>query len=134
MAIVVPASLLITGCSSKPEPAPLPTISPKVEVRYEVDFETTRPQWVKNGPTADITYETPTGSQQQSADLPVKSKTTGGEGLSLSFDAGSFVYISAQKDENYGDVICRIYADGVLISENSASGKYSIATCKGTAR
>lgn len=135
LAIGLPVAFLLTGCAATtPEPAATPSAPAPVEVRYEVDFETTHPQWVKKGPTADITYETPTGTQQQNADLPVRSKGTGEEGLKMSFPAGAFVYISAQKDENYGEVTCRIYANEKLISENTASGKYSIATCKGTAR
>lgn len=112
----------------------VPTVKPNVEVRYEVDFDTTRPEWVKTKPSADITMETPTGTNQQSVSLPLTSKQTGEEGLTLSFKSGSYVYISAQKDEHYGEVTCRIYVDDELISENVATGKYSIATCKGTAR
>lgn len=49
----------------------------------------------------------------------------------MNFRAGQFLYMSAQKDDNYGTVTCRIYVDEVLISKNSSSGDYAIATCTG---
>lgn len=45
---------------------------------------------------------------------------------------GAHVYISGQA-LNGRTLTCRITVDGVLISENTSSGEYSIATCSGTA-
>jgi hypothetical protein len=83
--------------------------------------------------SASITIETPTGtSQQQDIPLPIYNKT-GDLGLHMTFQRGDFVYVSAQNDSEYGKVTCRIEVDGEVISENSASGAYAIATCKGRA-
>lgn len=124
---------VLTGCSSESAAvsAPAAPVVSTVEVRYEVDFETTLPRLVRGTPSADITFETPTGTQQQSVSLPLTAKSTGAEGLRMNFRAGQFLYMSAQKDDNYGTVTCRIYVDEVLISKNSSSGDYAIATCTG---
>ena len=47
------------------------------------------------------------------------------------FGPGEFVYISAQNEGEYGSVTCRITVDGVVVSENTSSGAYGIATCEG---
>ena len=82
----------------------------------------------------DITIETPTGTSQQSdVGLPLTNQS-GSLGLVMQFSVGDFVYISAQNalDEST-TVTCRILVDGEVISENTASGGFSIATCKGSA-
>jgi hypothetical protein len=96
------------------------------KVRYEVTGTTDM---------ASLTYETPTGTSQQSdIDIPMTIKDTGAHYLELTFQSGAFVYISAQNSEDTGSVTCRITTDsGDVIAENTASGAYAIATCKGTA-
>lgn len=82
--------------------------------------------------TAQLTLTTPDGQTQMSADLPVVNNA-GTTGLRFEgFGPGDFVYISAQNQRGYGSVTCRITVDGTVISENTATGGYSIATCKGT--
>ncbi len=99
-------------------------VAPLVHVVYELDGTAS---------SADITIQTDSGgtSQQQGVDVPLRNKA-GGEGLRFTFDGGEFVYISAQNNGS-GTLTCRIKADGVVISENTASGEFAIATCEGTA-
>lgn len=97
------------------------------EVVYEVEGSAS---------SVSITIETPTGtSQQEGVGLPLAPEGGGvGEhGLSANFQRGDFVYISAQNDGETGTVTCRITVDGRVVSENTADGAYSIATCKGSA-
>jgi len=92
------------------------------EVTYEVDGSAT---------SASVTMEMPSGTSQVSVDLPLTNQD-GDVGVTNKFSRGSFVYISAQNKESYGSVTCRIKVDGAVISENTSSGAYAIATCKGT--
>ena len=94
-----------------------------VEVVYYVDG-TAR--------SADITIETPTGTSQQSVDIPLVNRG-GTRGLRFTFSPGSFVYISAQNRGETGTVRCGIEIDGITIAENTSQGAYSIAQCDGSA-
>lgn len=91
------------------------------EVVYEVEGD---------GRYFDMTAETPTGTTQASPDLPLR-LTTGGL-VTHEFDPGSFVYISAQSKDGRS-ITCRITVDGEVISDNTATGEFAIATCKGSA-
>jgi hypothetical protein len=98
--------------------------SATVSVLYEVEGTAV---------SATITAQMPTGTSQGTGKtLPLM--TTSGRGLTNTFRRGAFVYISAQNEDEFGDITCRITVDGVVISENAASGGYAIATCQGTAR
>jgi hypothetical protein len=100
--------------------------SSTVEVLYEVEGSATG---------ADITMEAPTGTVQGTGKaVPLASKTTGKPGLSYTMPRGHFVYISAQNKGSSGSITCRISVDGVVVSTNTSSGGYAIASCKGTAR
>lgn len=92
-----------------------------VNVVYQVEGD---------GTYADLTMATPTGTTQVSAKLPLKNKSNGD--LVQSFDRGDFVYLSGQI-QNGSWLTCRITVDGKVISENTATGDYAIATCDGTA-
>lgn len=96
-----------------------------VTVLYEVEGTTDY---------ADVTMETPTGTSQISPDVPMTRKSDGQRGLEMEFSSGDFVYLAAQNKRGHGTVTCRITVDGEVISENSGSGGYAIATCDGTAR
>ena len=97
--------------------------TPSDQVHYEVTGDVTT--------TADITYATPTGtSQEQGAELPL-TDDYGETGITYSYTDGQFIYISAQNDEEYGSVTCKIFVDGNLVSSNTADGAYAIATCNG---
>lgn len=130
----VSIALLSACATAAPAPAATPTPEKPIEVRYEVLSTSKQPSWVNlktNGPSADLTAEMPTGTSQITVDLPLKNKS-GDTGLTMSFKPGSFVYVSAQKGDYIGNIICRIYVDDVLISENEATGAHSIASCKGS--
>lgn len=81
---------------------------------------------------AGLTMETPTGTSQVDVRVPMED-TSGSPGVTQKFNPGSFVYIAAQNQMEKGIVTCRITVDGVVISENTSSGAYGIATCDGTA-
>jgi hypothetical protein len=80
----------------------------------------------------DHLYDAPTG-QSQGTNLAVPLTTENGKtrGIRGDFPEGSVVYISAQNMGDSGDITCRITVDGRVLSENTASGGYAIATCEG---
>lgn len=82
---------------------------------------------------ADITISTGGGgqSQQQGVDVPLTS-TTGTPGIRFTANSGDFLYISAQNTGG-GDLTCSITEDGTVVSTNTSSGEFAIATCQGTA-
>lgn len=83
-----------------------------------------------DGAYFDLTAETPTGTTQATPDLPLRLDT--GEPMTHEFQRGAFVYVAAQSKD--GRVItCRITVDGTVVAENTSTGKFGIATCKGTA-
>lgn len=106
------------------------TIEP-VYVIYEVEGSTDY---------ADITYETPSGTAQQSPDVPMVmaagSDRAGQRGLRVgAFLPGEFVYISAQNNRSHGTITCRISTEaGVVLAENTSSGGYAVASCSAHAR
>ncbi len=46
--------------------------------------------------------------------------------------SGQFFYISAQNHEDKGTVTCTVEVDGQVVSINTSSGAYVIASCSGT--
>lgn len=122
----IAAALILEGCAGTAAPSAaaspdLWTSTPLVVV-YELDGSAT---------SADITYETPTGSsQQQGVDVPMKTED-GEKGIQITgFSPGAFLYISAQNANDYGDLTCRIRVGGAVVSENTATGEYAITTCQ----
>lgn len=84
--------------------------------------------------SVSITAETPTGtSQADNRAVPLRDADNSEFGLSFDFQRGDFVYIAAQNEGKTGTVTCRIKVDGEVVSENTAEGAFSIATCKGSA-
>jgi hypothetical protein len=83
--------------------------------------------------SADITYSTSDGGtgQQEGVDVPIKRKD-GGSGLEFTMTDGGFMYISAQ-NKGDGTLTCTITEDGIVVSNNFASGEFAIATCTGRA-
>lgn len=79
---------------------------------------------------ADITIVTPDGMEQITADVPLMNRN-GDVGLHLTFPAGEFVSISAQKPGERGTLTCRIKVDGRVVSENTSTAAYGIASCDG---
>ena len=77
-----------------------------------------------------FTFEAPTGTQQAVAALPLRTAAGG----AVTFDglkSGAFVYLSVQNQNAAGSVTCRILVDGAVVSENTSTGGYVIATCQG---
>jgi hypothetical protein len=76
--------------------------------------------------SASLTYENNQGgTEQMDVDLPWRK--------SFTFGYGDFVYISAQNDQDYGTIICRILVDNEEWKKSSSSGAYVIASCSGSA-
>jgi hypothetical protein len=84
--------------------------------------------------TADITYKTPTGiEQQQGVDVPLMS-AGGGAGITLTQVAsGQFLSISGQLKGDAQDITCSITVDGTVVAQNTSSGEFAIASCDATA-
>lgn len=121
--------LLISGVvqlldEDEPAPSYRPAADPERTVVYELEGDVTY---------ADITMTTPTGIEQISADVPLTNQN-GDRGLTITgFGAGDFVSISAQKPEEAGAITCRITVNGRVVSENTSTAAYGIASCYGTA-
>ena len=86
-----------------------------------------------SAPGVSVTIETPTGTSQADDRAVPLGNEGEAPGLTFKFTPGAFVYISAQNSGETGTVTCRITVDGLVISENTADGAFSIATCKGRA-
>lgn len=84
--------------------------------------------------SATVTIENDTGGTDQRDNLtvPVASEKTGIHGINAGcFDPGDFVYVSAQNEDDTGDISCRIEADGIVVASSSSSASYGIASCDG---
>ncbi|MDQ0675134.1 hypothetical protein QFZ36_002695 [Pseudarthrobacter siccitolerans] len=96
------------------------------EVLYEVEGTATG---------ANLTMEAPTGTVQGSGKaVPLANGTTGKRGITYTMPRGHFLYLSAQNTNSKGTITCRITVDGTVVSTNTSSGGYSIASCEGKAR
>jgi hypothetical protein len=75
---------------------------------------------------ADLTITTRDGgtSQLQSSAVPFSHIEP--------MTSGQFFYISAQNHEDKGTVTCTVEVDGQVVSINTSSGAYVIASCSGT--
>lgn len=79
-------------------------------------------------PTADVKYETPNGSEDHEAlALPFRTQYRFPKGESLSLS------VQNRYQNGPGHMMCTIVANGVVVKQATASGKYSIASCSGTA-
>lgn len=121
IALLVGAGVLWSttrGAGGADSPAVVPDVATVV---YEVEGD---------GAYFDLTAETPTGTTQATPDLPLRLDT--GEPMTFEFQPGDFVYVAAQSKDGR-TITCRITVDGTVVSENTSTGKFGIATCKGTA-
>jgi hypothetical protein len=98
----------------------LPATSTTHTVVYEVAADTA----YGSGRTGTVTMQTANGTSQSTTPLPAT--FSGG-----TFNTGDFAYVSVQNGQGLGSVTCRITVDGVVVSENTSSGGYTIATCQG---
>ncbi len=123
--ILIAVAVSIGGETTKQDPVAsrYPPLSKTTEVAYYVTGE--------GATSVQVTMQTPTGQTQVDADLPLSTED-GTEGLYFTaFSAGAFLYISAQNQDT-GSITCRIEVDGTVISQNTATADYGIATCEGT--
>jgi hypothetical protein len=91
---------------------------------HTVVYEATADAASGSGRTGMVTAQAPDGgTTQQTGLLPITGTFT--------FSSGDFVYLSVQNGQGLGSVTCRITVDGVVVSENTSDGGYTIATCQG---
>lgn len=107
-----------------------PTSSPPAATSHTVLYEA-EGAGARGLRSATYTLQTPSGSAQGEINLPMMTRD-GDTGLTYTFRSGDFVYLSVQNSDAAGSVTCRITVDGVVISENTSTGGYVIASCKGT--
>lgn len=138
-ALAAVTALVLAGCSSGPTPqekiasAALIREAMQVEIRYEAEGDPLT--YEPKGTYGSVTMKTPTGTSQSEPDLPMRAKDSASPGLTMTFQAGDFVYISVQNNGSTDNVTCRVTAsNGVVISENTSTSSYGIATCQGRAR
>lgn len=115
---------VLTLATSRSGPS-RPAASAAGTVVYEVTVTITNPDLIPVR-SVDVTMATPSGITQRA-----------GEGVpfsqSYTFGSGAAVVLSAQAGSGTGDVTCRITVNGLVISENTATGDYAVAMCKGAA-
>lgn len=73
-----------------------------------------------------ITYSTASGIEQADA-APPWTRT-------ITVPNGTPVTVSAQNGSEFGSVTCSINVDGVVISSNTSTADYGVASCDGLAR
>jgi len=127
------------GCSSGPTPTEARASAAdlreamQVNVKYEAEGEALT--YGDKMPYADVTMKRPTGTTQSSPDLPMTIEGQTVPGVTMAFTAGDFVYLSVQNNGSTQGVTCRITGEnGQVISENSSTSSYGIATCEGRAQ
>ena len=114
--IFVSLIFYFTGCYfPTEEDSAVPSVT-YYDVKYEVTGTAT---------TVDITMENEDGGTSQYSDLSVP--------WSYEFRRieGSFVYISAQNQQETGSVTVKIYTDGSVFKTSTSAGAYVIATASG---
>ncbi len=73
------------------------------------------------------------GTDQYMADVPLTRKT-GGAGLEMDVQSGTWIYFSAQNQDGYGNLKCQLVgSDGTVIDQSTSSVPYGIVTCSGDA-
>lgn len=128
--ITILTVLLLAGCGGTPTASTPPRVTPIITT-HTVVYEAEAPD--STGPrTANYTLRSNDGGTRQGEiDLPLKNQN-GTLGLTFTgFGTGAFVYLSVQNGDEYGSVSCRITVDGSVVSENTSSGGFTIATCQG---
>lgn len=128
---VLLAVLTLAACGGKTPVAQTPPAVTPVVTNHTVVYEAEAPD--SDTPrTANYTLQSDDGgSRQGDIDLPLKNQN-GTLGLRFpGFHTGDFIYLSVQNGDEYGSVTCRITVDGTVVSENTSSGGYTIATCQG---
>jgi len=75
---------------------------------------------------ASLTYENEQGGTEQTKVVIPWQET-------MTVKRGSFLYLSAQNDDESGSVTCEIWVDGVKWRDSTSRGAYVISTCSGRA-
>lgn len=100
-------------------------VGPSTTATHTVLYEATADAYTGSGRSGMLTLETEAGGSSQAVvDLPFS-------GTSTTFHPSDFLYLSVQNQQPAGSVTCRITVDGVVVSENTSIGGYTIATCQG---
>lgn len=129
VAVLVGALFVASNINSRPAAESPPSSSGSFsnalpEVVYEVEG---------TAAVANITYTTSSGiAQQSSVKVPLTAKGGSQRGITFTMDRGDVVSISSQNRGSSGSLTCRITVDGVVVSTNTSSGAYTIATCSGS--
>ena len=118
----------IAGNQKSSSNSALPTSSPSVD--YVAPAYSPPPQVIYSisgtFAGASVTMQAPTGT--------VQSEYHGaGTVGTYSFDSGDFVYLSAQNQGDSGSITCTITEGDTVISTNTSTGAYVIASCNGRA-
>ncbi|MGI5418567.1 hypothetical protein [Actinomadura luteofluorescens] len=109
---------VVSGPGGAPESAAAVKGDGKVAITYIITGDR---------PTADIAYETPNGSEDhEAAALPFKAEYRFRKGESLS------LRVQNRYQNGAGNMMCTILANGMVVKQASASGKYAVAFCDGT--
>lgn len=98
------------------DPATLRAAAPEHTVTYSVEGTAS---------TVSLTYNNNQGgTEQETVTVPWTRNITAKD--------GDFLYISAQNQDESGDVVVRIIVDGQEIKHSNSSGRYSIASASGS--
>jgi hypothetical protein len=118
---VAQATKVFTDALNADEGAPVAT--------HRVTYKT-----AGTAPYGSITYQTASGTAQQSdVDIPLTPKGGAkGAGISFTMNDGDFVYLSIQNSTENGSVTCSIEVDGVEVATNTSHGAFAIADCSGS--
>jgi len=81
--------------------------------------------------SADITMRVGNDTSQESVDVPMADELTGEPGMTFAVPAGTFVYFSAQIENDYGALDCELTVNDVQVSVSHADVAYGIVTCSG---
>jgi hypothetical protein len=110
------AATVVLGVNYGPQIIQAPTTHTVV---YQVEADAA----YGSGRTGTYTIQTDNGGTSQGTGLLPMT------GTYTQFHTGDFVYVSVQNQQGAGSVTCRILVDGAVISENTSTGGYTIATC-----
>ena len=148
VALATLTAVVLTGCSYSfarellqaadqaiyEEPVAPAGGAPIGEVESTSEGRTITYQVESNGPTGSVTWATfdngSTGtSQDTAAAFPWSSDVVVDDGLF----ATAIYSLVAQADASATTITCRVLVDGVVATEQTATGAYAVATCSGTA-
>lgn len=118
--LVVQAVTAIVVLATDDEPARAGQVNDgKVEITYIA---------TGNLPSGAVQHRTPYGTESHSA-VPLPFRTT------IRFDKDDHVDLSVRAGtDDAGKVMCTIIADGRIVKQSSASGRYETASCSGSIR